>query len=526
VSTISFLDCDKISLDSLYLFGDKNMSFAPIDSGLAKSLSQKLEALAKSFAAGYQGIQNAGRTGVSALAAEQLDPVMRSITIEDKDFLLTKDIPTLKATQSVYQYNVKTAVRSGVDLAGWEAFLPQEDASQYMRVAEVLKVYGIRKSITQMAMFINDAGGYSVDLEKENDQNAALAMAEALERDLYVGGDLFMDAQGEVDPYVSTNINGPIRQVRGIQANIREGNQSQRGIPGDFVGYGNNRSVTFDRRGGVLERGFLDKIVTAVRDSRGAVREGHCTTSQLAEFRATFFPIERANLGEAYGIRGAAVTNDEHAKFTVDTVGGPMDFIPTVFKYLRSRAEPVIGSVGTPPSTPAIAVAVGASVTNSGFQPGETYSYRVQAANIAGLSQGSTSTSVTFGGGDANKPAEVTITNAPGVEYYLVFRTPQEATGTLAGKEMFIGKILPSFGGSTIFRDNNRIIPGLDSILFLPRDKNRAKLATLGNLLNKLQLGVRGLAFETVYASYCGCVVDRPRTFALADNVYQQREGL
>lgn len=500
------------------------MSFAPIDSTLAKSVADKLDRLAKSFAAGYQGIQNAGRTGISALAAEQLDPVLRSITLEDKDFLLTKDIPTLKATQSVYQYTVKTAVRSGVDLAGWEAFLPQEDTSQYLRVAEVLKVYGIRKSITQMAMFINEAGGYSVDIEKENDVNAALAMAEALERDLYVGGDYFMDASGAINPFVAANVNGPIRQIRGIQANIREGDTSQRGIPGDFIGFGNNRSVVFDRKGGVLDRPFLDKIVTAVRDSRGAVREAHCTTSQLAEFRATFFPLERGNIADMYAIRGAGVTNDEHSKLPIDTVGGPVDFIPTVFKYMRTRPEPVLGSVGTPPSTPAAVAALGAA-TNSPFKAGDTYNYRVQAVNISGISQGSTPSTATFAAGDDGKSVNVTITNAAGVEYYMVFRSPKEAAGT-AGTEMFIGKILPTNGGTTVFLDNGRIVPGLDSVLFLPRDKNRAKLAVLGNLLNKLQLGVKGLAFETVYASYCGCVVDRPRTFALADNVFQQREGL
>lgn len=496
----------------------------PIDSGLAKSLAQKLESLSKSFAAGYQGLSNAGRTGVSALAADQLDPVIRSITLQDSDFLLTKDIPTMKATQSVYQYTVKTAVRSGVDLAGWEAFLPQEDTSQYMRVAEVLKVYGIRKSITQMAMFINDAGGYSVDLEKENDENAALAMAEAMERDLYTGGDLFMDASGAIDPYAAANINGNLRQVRGIQANIREGDGSQRGIPGDFIGYGNNRSVVFNRKGGAMERGFLDKIVTAVRDSRGAIKEGHCTTSQLAEFRATFFPIERANLGEGYAIRGAAVTNDEHAKFTVDTVGGPMDFIPTVFKYNRSKPVSIVGSVGTPPATPTVAAAVlGVTDVGSGFAIGEAYKWKFQAVNVAGISAPTAALSATIA--TAGSSVSFAITNASGVEYYLVFRTPTESSGA-AGTEMYIGKIIPSNGGTTTFVDANRNIPGLDSVLFLPRDKNRAKLATLGNLLNKLQLGVKGLAFETVYASYFGCVVDRPRSFAISDNVYQQREGI
>jgi hypothetical protein len=499
--------------------------FATIDSGAMKEVVGRLERLSKSWAAGYQGMQNAGKTGIAALAAEQLDPVMRSITLEDKDFMISKDIPTLKATQSVYNYTVKTAVRSGVDLAGFEAFLPQEDTSQYIRVAEILKVYGIRKSITQMAQFINEAGGYSVDVEKENDINAALAMAESMERDLYIGGDYFIDANGDVDSLIAANVNGPIRNIRGIQANVREGDAGMRGIPGDFIGYGNNRSVVFDRKGSVLDRSFLDKVVTAVRDSRGMVKEAHCTTSQLAEFRATFFPAERGDLGALYAIRGAGITNDEQASLPIQTCAGVIDFIPTVFKYMRVRPEPVVGSVGVPPSTPTtltVTENVGAA-TNSGFTTGDVYGYVVQAVNISGISVACAQVAVTCAAN--NKAIDLTWARVAGAEYYMVFRTPKESSG-LAGTEMFIGKKVQSNAGTITFKDNGKVVPGLDSVMFLPRDKNRAKLAVLGNLLNKLSLGVRGLAFETVYASYFGCVVDRPRSFAVSDNVYQQREGI
>ena len=499
--------------------------FATIDSATGKMLAEKIERLSKSFAAGYQGLNNAGRTGISALAAEQLDPVMRSITLEDKDFMLTKDIPTLKATQSVYNYTVKTAVRSGVDLAGMEAFLPQEDTSQYIRVAEVLKVYGIRKTITQMAQFINEAGGYSVDIEKENDINAALAMAEAMERDLYIGGDYYMQADGSINALIAADVNGPVRNVRGIQANIREGDTGMRGIPGDFIGYGNNRSVVFDRKGATLDRAFLDKVVTAVRDSRGLIKEGHCTTSQLAEFRATFFPFERGDLGALYSIRGAGITNDEQASLPIQSCAGVIDFIPTVFKYMRVRPEAVVGSVGQMPNTPTgLIVSEAVVASNSGFKAGEMYTFVVQAVNISGISAPCPTVPHTMVAD--NMAMDLQWNRVTGAEYYMIFRSPVESSG-LAGTEMFIGKVVqPRTGATVTFKDNGKIVPGLDSVLFLPRDKNRAKLAVLGNLLNKLQLGVRGLAFETVYASYFGCVIDRPRSFAVVDNVYQQREGL
>jgi len=501
--------------------------FEILSPDLAKQVGQKLEYMAKSFAAGYQGLSNAGRTGVSALAVDQLDPVLRSITMEDKDFLISKDIPTIKSTQTVYMYTVKTQVRSGIDLAGFEAFLPQEDTSQYIKVAEILKVYGIRKSITQLAQLVNDVGGYTLDLEKENDVNAAISMAEAMERSLYVGGDGYIDSNGNIDATIASNPNANIREIRGITANIREGDSSARGIPGDFVGYGNNRSVLFNKLGGVLDRAFLDRVVTAVRDSRGAIKEGHCTTSQLAEFRSTFFPFERGDLGAAYNIRGASVDNTEQTSLPIMTVGGSLDMIPTVFKYTRFRPEPVYGSVGFQPEIPTGLAASTSTITGSGFAVSESYSYSVQAVNMYGMSP-AFYIAAPFSIATADRAVSLAITLPAGnkISELRLFRSPKEASGDVT-KTMFIGKLYVTPGQtSATFIDKNKLIPGLDNVLFLPRDKNRAKLAVIGNLLNKLELGLRGLAKEWVYSSYYGCVVDRPRTFAIIDNVYQQREGL
>ena len=501
------------------------MSFQMVSQQLAQEIGSRLETLTKSFAAGTQGLQNAGRTGISALTIDNVDSVLRSITMEDKHFLLMKDIPTVKAVQTVYQYNVKTAVQSNVDLAGWEGFLPVEDTSQYLRVAEILKVYGIRKSITQLAQLVNEAGGYQVDIEKENDTNAAMAMSQSLERDLYHGGDFFIDANGAIDGTIAANPNGPVRQVRGIQANVREGDAGLRGIPGDFIGFGNNRSVVFNRAGGVMERGFVDQVVTAIRDSLGSVGEAHCTTTQLAEFRKTFFPFERGDLGAAYAIRGAGVTNEVKQGFPLLTVAGNVDFVPSVFKYTQSRPVVRTSSVGTAPSTPAITTqpAAGGSNLSSGFGVGEVYVYAIQAQNFSGISAPIVTNSVTTA--VAGERISIVITAQAGVETFLVFRTPVEVAG-LAGKQMFVGKVVASRTGTTTFVDANSIIPGLDSVLFMPEGKERAQLAVLGSLINKLDLGLRGLGAERVYASYVGCICHQPRTFAVAMNVFGVREGI
>ena len=488
-----------------------------------QTLQQKFDQLQKSFAAGYHGLEAAGRTGLGALSKDNVDDVLRSIAVEETDFLLTRDMPVIDMKSTTYHYRVKTAVGSSglIDLAGTETFLPQEDAPQYVRVAEVAKIYGMKTSITHLAQLLNGSGeSFSLDLEQELDKNTSKALGMQFERDCYYGGDYFMDASGAIDYNIASTNYTLIRKMRGIQANVREGNRSIRGIPGDFIGYGANKSVVFNRKGQVMERGFLDKVATAINDNGGAIGEAHGTSSQVRAFRATFFPIERAMINESYAIRGPAITNDDRKGYEVDTCCGNVKFLSTRFKYQQIVPVAVSGSAGAAPATPSVALALSASATNSGFVAGQTFFYRVQACGITGMSAGSASQSVTVA--TANYAVDLTITNVTGAEYYKVFRTDVD-TAT-AGKEMFIGNIARSNGASTVFRDNGRLIPGLNSVTFLPKDKKRASMGRIGGqLVHKMQLGLQGLGMEFAYASYVCTIVDTPRAMSIVDNVYEDR---
>jgi hypothetical protein len=490
--------------------------FSPLNTQELQVIAEKLEALNKSFAAGFPGLQNAGRTGTSAISIDSLEPTVRSITLEDEDFLLTKEIQTMKATQSTFSYVIKTAVRSGVDTWGIETFLPQEDTAQYMRVAEVLRVQGMRKTITHMAQMINDAGGYMLDLEAENDKNAAMSMAEGLERALYVGGDLYMDASGAIDSMLAANPNAPVRFPRGIQAQIREGNKSARGIIGDFIGYGNNRATMFDAAGAVISRPLVDKVVSAVRENRGRITEAHCTVDQLRHFRATFFPFERGDIGASYAIRGAGVKSEPKSGFSLSTVTGDIDFIPTVFKYTRAYPQPIFTASGNPPVVGTVSAGAqqGGSTT---FKAGDVVRYVVQAVSVNGMSDVSNEVVVTVAA-DGNKLV-LSVPASGTAEEYVVFRT---AVGGATGTWKFCGKVLAVRGGATTFVDAQAILPGLDSVIFLPKAQYRAKLAVLGNMVSKMKLGLRGLVEETVYVSYLACVLEYPRHHGLLDNAFHE----
>lgn len=479
---------------------------------------QIIEGLAKSFpSAGYQNLSAGGRVGLGALSVESLEDMVRSITIEDKDFMLIKDIPTQAIKSTVHSYRIKTGIGDH-DVAGFENFMPGEVSSTFMTVSEVLKVYGTMKTMGHMTEAVNAANGYVVDLNDENEKDAALLITAQMERDFYHGGDYFLDSNGNIDGNVAAQLGTRLRQVRGIQANVREGDKTARGIPLDWEATHANRSVVKDQAGAALNRTDLDSIVSAVGDAGNLIREGHTTSECLRAFRASLFPIERADINTAYMIRGSGITNDEHQGVPVETIKGTVMLIANRFKYYRDF--PVPRGQSSLPNTPAVALAMGGASVSSGFIAGQVFRYRVQAVNINGMSVASASQSITIGAGQDGYPVDITITNAADVEYYAVYRTvANAAAGT---SEMFVGNILKAGGASTVFRDAGKIRPGLSTMLLVPKDKNRAKMLTLGSMMDKLELGRQGLALQTIYVSYLACMVQAPRAFGLLDNVYQE----
>jgi len=493
-------------------------------------IRERLERMAKSFnAIGYQGMQNAGRTGISALTIDSADPVMYAICAQEKQLKLMKNVKTLKATQPVYFYKVQTAIATqGLDLAGFENFMPQEDQAQYEQVAEPLKIYGIKKTLGDMVRLTNEAGGFfdGIDIEKENERNAAMALSTQFERDGYAGGDYYIDATGQVDVETPLKFLGnrripAIRQLRGIQNNIREGERATRGVTPDFVAYGNSFSVVQDLKGKALDQEVLDDTTTAVVSNAGEVSEAHATPAQIAEFRKTFFGLQRGDIAQNFAIRGPDLSNSEEGGFAIMSVSGLVKFIPAIYKHsVRQKALPVSGTNGVPPATPVVTALNPVAAAGSELKAGDKVKILVQATNIFGISSAWMSADHTVAAD--GEGIDVVISAQADAEAFMVFMTPREAAGKV-GSEGFVGKIVKAASGSTTFRYVGAVMPGFESVLFMPGSEDRVKLAVLGNLLNKSDLGRQGLALESVFSSYLAVVLHKPRSFALLDNVKQRR---
>lgn len=498
-----------------------NQAHMAVAAAKLEAIANNLGSLNKSFSAGTPGAANMERTGLSAIAYDDVSSTMQSITLKDEDFLLTKEIQVVPAKQTLHQYVVKTNVGSDIDVWGMENMIPQENAANYMRVAEVIKVMGIRKSITHLAQQVNDVGGYMLDLEAENEENALLTLNNGLERALYNGGDNYIDASGNVDTQIASNPNGPVRTIRGIQAQIREGNVDARGIIGDFIGYANNRSTVIDNQGQTLTRNVLDDMVTAVNGNKNEVEEIHSTQEQMRLFRAALFPMDRGDVGASYAIRGSDISTINKKGFDIGTSGGPVRAISTIFKYELAYLVPMVGSTGASVAVPTVPTAAqSAGVTQ--FKSGDIIKYRVQACNVNGRSDGSAELSVTIAA-DGNN-VTLTIPAQAGVEYFRVYRLNNgEVTGfvnkSFIYNHRFIGNVVAARQGSTLFTDAQAILPGLDAMVFLPKKEKRAKLAAIGPRVSRIDFGIRGLAAERGYVSYVASVLEQPRAHGLLTNV-------
>lgn len=505
------------------------MTFQIASQGALAEVKQTLETLAKSFQAlGHQGMQRNGQTGMAARVIENIDPVLRTIAGTDEDFRMIKGIPVTKTNQLVYTYKVETAQDSNdTDVTGWENFQPQEAYGEIETVVEPLKIIGIMKSVGEAVQLAADAGGLiDGDPVKTNERAAAYVLGRSMERFAYMGGDYFIDAQGLIDVeaplrFAGNKRNPAIREPRGVQNNIREGDQSSRGVSGDYLAYGNSRSVIRDLRGAGLNQESLDEIVSAPNSNGYRVREAHAIDFQLIELRKSFLPTQRSDISAKFKIQGPDISadNEDTSGFSIGTAVGDVRFIPCRLKNaLRQKPQATKSGSGAGPSTPAT-VTFASTAAGTDLVAGQVYRYYVQAVNSFGRSAPASVLATVGATGDA---IDLTIPAQADADYFLVFRTPAETAGRPT-TEGFIGRKLPAASGATSFRDANSVIPGYESMLFMPVDDNRVKLALLGNMINKTQLGQLSSAKSAIFTSYFCYVVHAPRSFALVDNVKQKR---
>lgn len=102
------------------------------------------------------------------LKVESLENVLKILTLKESDIQFWKRIPKLPAYNTVEEYN--QLVSYGADRGGAynEGELPEEEDSVYRRKSQLVKFYGITKSVTHPMTLVNTNVGNLIQRETQN----------------------------------------------------------------------------------------------------------------------------------------------------------------------------------------------------------------------------------------------------------------------------------------------------------------------------------------------------------------------
>lgn len=107
-------------------------------------------------------------TSGAPLKVESLENTLKILTLQEGDIQFWKRIPKLPAYNTVEEYNQLTSY--GADRGGAynEGELPEEEDSVYVRKSQLVKFYGITKSVTHPMQLVNTMVGNLVQREVKN----------------------------------------------------------------------------------------------------------------------------------------------------------------------------------------------------------------------------------------------------------------------------------------------------------------------------------------------------------------------
>jgi len=501
-----------------------------VNNDLMNQIVSGFERLNKSFtAAGHQPIM-AGKTGMAAFSALNVDPVIYSITADKKMFKLTGNMPNEKTNTLVHEWRMMTASGSvGADLFSVEQTNFLEDAGKYEVVAEPLKLIGTQRSVGSVVEMVADAGGYSAGFEpyKQAEVEASTQIAKADELAAYEGADYYIDAAGEIDAQLPLNafnafgnLKNPkaIRSYRGLQSIIRKGDQSTYGIPGDFIGFGNNTSVVFNNEQASLDQTSLDKVGLSLANNAADVSstEGHLTPAQASALRTSLLAFQRLDMyakGTVTGPVADLARPDGSIGFM--TGSGMLELCGALLKnsIVQIPVPSQLGQ-GQAPNSPA-APTVSQTAGSTYLAAAQTVMFAVQAVNIYGRSYPIYTAVITVG--VAGNSINLSIPADAMVAEYHVFMTNPAGPST-ADRVRFVGRIQAAQSGATVFKYIGAIRPGFETAVFMPKDEARAKSLSLGPILSRVEVNPFGLNKTIMWFAIKAIKVVFPRRFALVDN--------
>lgn len=394
------------------------------------------------------GTDLAGLTGAGALRVENLDPVLFSVTVENKHFdLFNRLLPNKRDSFSMLdQQIIKTGIGGfpGSAVSTETATGRPDRQGEYKRLLTELGIFVDYRNVGVVAglqgLLQQQAGATNFSTVAEENVNAALTLLESIEWSLFYG-----------DRGVST------LEVNGLQQMITAG------APGNVIDLAGGSFTDHVKLADLA--GFIAK-----RPQFGRADLIYCSTQVKADFDKSLISGYRVNLDGAVPntVTGVPVKGFRYSAAGIGE--GYCDIVPHA--YVDENKIPVSvyapNSVGPQAAPVSAAVAtVAPSVTGSKWLAGHAgaYHYVVEACKPGEVS--STVATASAGTVAAGGALDLTITRSAGATetHYNIYRS--RLGGTNAAADVRLIARVACAGATTVFRDLNAVIPGTSEVFML-----------------------------------------------------------
>ena len=467
------------------------------------ALVENLQGLVKAIEAGQYNAAPSSLTQGGALQIEDLSPVMQNVTYSEKHIKLQKvlKIETVKSTLAQFDRQLSYGNFGGS--AQLEGAVGMEETSDYVRIVVPMSFYSHTRTVTVVSTLVATVDGKRSDERAAED--AAKKLAGDIEFDVFRGKADFSNA-GIFDGNPTLIPNLP--NMLGLDPQIRASDYQTNAKDLMFDEYGSNLSVVLYGGGFLTPYNIEDAHVRSQMNLGEADRLlvdplvlSAYNKTVIGQFGANTIQRTFINQGGVPDATGADLRR-QHVSNGVVTIESSR-FLSGKTTWARTRPQA--------PGQAAITSAVG-SITGGSLNAGNYY-YVVTACNAAGEGSPSLISSAANVASGASGSVALTISAAPaGTQFFNVFR----ASVAVPAACRFIGRVVASYSGTTVFTDLGNKLPGFVTGFLLQTDT--AALKELAPY-SRLKLAVTQLAQPEAHFRFLTLAVFQPRKNALIDSL-------
>ncbi len=426
--------------------------------GIDQYMNQLSAPLAKALATS----SISGFADGSNLVLQNLDSVMTSVLWNEDQLVKQQFIQRVPSINPIYQWNRRNQYASNRGANAFaEGNIGSAGRGSWSRNTEPVRFFGVQRGTTVIANLAGALGGMFDNPIEEEEFDGTMQLLSSVESATVWGNSTIKDGFGNDIFY-----DGAYRQVK---ANYPKNIIDLHGKPMDF-------DVISQ-----IATSYAKQYVTTSRDIAGFMTPDTLQTLQLMKTQSE----RNMNLNAQDGGFAAGTPIDGYR-----TPIGWIPFVQDVFlKPFQGGTQPLPTADSGSPSMPSSVSAAAASpatgqTSNWLSSDASTVYYTVAAFNGDGESLGYTTTSGTaVSAGDV---VNVTIENVTGAWGYRIYRGLQ-SNGSDAD---WIGEVSATLTSSTVFTDDNSIMPGTDVAVFFNRDIQNMVIAQMAPLL-KLPLAIQ-----------------------------------